>query len=122
MRRVLIVGRDVLLRDMMASLLVDMPMEVHIVSSVADVEKRCWAGYYDLVVMLDLSHFFDGSAPIALLRPSGLSFPKFFVISWQHSERNVMGLLECGVTQYLTLPVNIRRLRRKICESLNGTH
>ncbi len=112
-------GMDPLLREMIASLLADLPMEVQTTSSVGRFEKQCKSGCFDLVIVLDITLFFDGSEPVSSLRPAGLQIPKFFVISWQHSERVVMGLLECGVSQYITLPVNVCRLRRKICETLD---
>ncbi|MBQ2394874.1 MAG: response regulator [Alistipes sp.] len=121
MRKVLVVGRDALSREMTASLLADMPIVVQTAASIIDVEKSCRMGCFDLVIMLDLTPLFDGSSSISQLRPEGLRFPKFFVISRQYSEQVVMGLLECGVTQYLTFPVNVLRLRHKIYENLNGS-
>ena len=61
---------------------------------------------------------FDGTEPINILRPSGIRRPELFVFSWQHSERMVLSLFECGVSQYITFPINARRVKRKLCEAL----
>ncbi len=119
MKRVLIVGSDFLLREMTASLLADIAVEIRTAGEIAEVENECRSGAFDLVIMLDLSPFFDGSKPVALLRPAGLRRPELFVFSWQHSEDVVLSLLECGVSQYITFPLNTRRIRRKICETLD---
>ena len=44
--------------------------------------------------------------------------PRVYVLSWHHSERMVLALLERGADQCLTFPVNLTRLRRKIAEEL----
>ena len=119
MKRVLIVGSEPLMREMMAALLADIAVEIRTVNRIADAEYECRCGAFDLVIMLDLAPFFDGSEPMSLLRPRRLRRPELFVISWQHSERSVLSMFECGVTQYLTFPLNARRLRSKICKTLN---
>lgn len=107
-----------LMREMTASLLADIAAEVRTAEALADVEGECRRGLFDMVILLDLTPFFDGTEPLASLRPSGLRRPELFVLAWHHSERAVLSLLECGVSQYITFPVNIRRVRRKICETL----
>lgn len=119
MKRVLVVGSDMLLREMISSFLVDLPMEVRTAESIGIFEQECRAGVFDLVVMTELAPFFDGSDPSTILRRAGLRRPDLLVISWQHSEWAVLSLLESRVTQYVTFPINIRRVRRKICEILS---
>ena len=119
MKKILVIGSDLLLREMVASLLADFVVEVRTAGKIAAVRSECKGGAFDLVIMLDLSPFFDGSEPVALLRPVGLRRPELFVFSWQHSEHVVLSLLECGVSQYMTFPLNSRRIRRKICETLD---
>ena len=107
-----------LMREMTASLLADIAAEIRTAEALADVERECRHGLFDLVIMLDMAPFIDGSAPLAVLRPVGIRRPELFVFSWQHSERVVLSLLECGVSQYVTFPMNVRRVKRKICEAL----
>ena len=42
-----------------------------------------------------------------------------YVVAWQHSEQTVLSLLENGVDQYMTFPVNLQRLRGKVADELN---
>lgn len=106
------------MREMVAALLADVAVQVRTADAIAAVERECRGGAFDLVIMLDIAPFFDGSEPLSLLRPKGLRRPELFVLSWQHSEQCVLSLLECGVSQYLTFPLNARRIRRKICETI----
>ena len=118
MKRVLVAGSDALLREMVAAILADMPVEVRTEQDVAVAAAECRQGCFDLVVMTDLAPFFNGSEPVAMLRPDFLHRPELLVFAWQHSEYAVLSLLECGVTQYVTFPLNVRRVRRKICDML----
>ena len=118
MKRVLIAGSEKILREMIVAILADIPVEIRTVDSVDIIQSECRHGCFDLVIMLDLAPFFDGTKPIELLRPKRLRRPEIFVIAWQHSEQAVLSLLECGVSQYITLPINIRRVRDKIHETL----
>ena len=118
MKRVLIVGNDVLLCELVASLLADIAVEVITARTIVSFARESRQGMFDLVIMVDMSAYFDGSSPTTTLRPTGLSRPQLFVLSWQHSESSVLSLLECGVSQYITFPINLRRVKRKISESL----
>ena len=119
MKRVLVVGSDVMLREMAAAILADMPVEVRVVEAVEVAASECRQGCFDLVVMTDLAPFFNGSEPVKMLRPDFLHRPELVVFAWQHSEYAVLSLLECGVTQYVTFPLNVRRVRRKMCDILH---
>ena len=118
MKRVLIAGSEKILREMIAAILADIPVEIRAVDSVDIAQSECRHGCYDLIIMLDIVPFFDGSKPIEFLRPKRMRRPEIFVIAWQHSEQAVLSLLESGVSQYITFPINIRRVRHKIHESL----
>lgn len=108
------------MREMIVSMLAEMAVEVRTVDVVAHVAIECRRGEFDLVIMLDIAPFFNGSKPIATLRPRLMRRPELLVFSWQHSERVVLSLLECGVSQYVTFPINIRRIRGKICDLLES--
>ncbi len=45
--------------------------------------------------------------------------PRIFFVAWQHSEHAVLSVLDGGVDQYMTFPVNLQRLRLKVAECLN---
>lgn len=45
--------------------------------------------------------------------------PRIYVVSWLHDEQNVLSLLESGVDQYFTLPINVPRLCGKITAQIN---
>lgn len=106
------------MREMVASLLDWTDVEVHGAARAADVDHECRCGMFDLVIILGTAAFFDGSGVVARLRPQGLKRPEIFVMSWQYSEQTVMSLLECGVNQYMTFPVNMHRFRRKVRASI----
>lgn len=118
MKRVLILGTDAPMREMVASVLSDADIRVCGAGRLADVDDECRRGMFDLVVMLGAVPFFDGSDVVSRLRPHGIKRPEIFVISWQQSEQTVMSLLECGVNQYMTFPVNMRRFCRKVHDSI----
>ena len=107
-----------LIREMTASLLADISAEIRTADSLLDIAKECRLGSFDMIILLDITPLFDGSASIASIRPNGLHRPELFVLAWQHSEHTVLSLLESGVSQYITFPINIRRIKRKICETL----
>lgn len=81
---------------------------------VSSSEADCRHGRYDCVIVLGMSKFVDGRISVERLRPRGVRRPQIYVLSWHHSERAVLSLLECGVNQYITFPVDLRRLCRKI--------
>ena len=118
MKRVLIAGSEIVLREMIVTILADIPVEIRTADSIDSVLSECRHGCFDLVIMLDIAPILNGTNPIELLRPKPLRRPEIFVIAWQHSEQAVLSLLECGVSQYITLPINIRRVRHKIHETL----
>lgn len=87
--------------------------EVVLLAGTAESQRRR-AAACDAVVVLGAAHFFSGSLSAESLRPRGSRRPEIYVISWQHSEHAVLSLLECGVDQYMTLPLSLGRLRLKL--------
>lgn len=71
-------------------------------------------GEYDVVILLGAAQVVSGRFPIDEIGRRATSRPKVYVISWQHGEQTVLGILECGVNQYMTFPLNINRLLLKI--------
>ena len=68
----------------------------------------------DSVVVVGAAGFVSGAVSEAVLRRRVGRRPEIVVISWQHDEQTVVGLLECGVDQYMTLPLSLRRLCVKL--------
>ena len=73
---------------------------------------------FDLIVTLESYPFLNGCDVARRLRTSGSS-PRIYVLSWLHDEQNVLSLLESGVDQYFTLPVNVPRLCGKVTAQIN---
>lgn len=62
--------------------------------------------------------FLSGYDLARRLHVSGLR-PRIYILSWLHDEQNVLSLLESGVDQYFTLPVNVPRLCGKIAAQIS---
>ena len=120
MRQVLIIGNKGFVRDLIACAVDRAGAAAVCVSSAAEAEDDCRRGRFERVVVLGCSTFADGRVSVERLRPRGSRRPEIFVLSWHHSEHTVLSLLECGVNQYITFPVNLRRLCRKMGESVGG--
>lgn len=67
----------------------------------------------DLVIVLAVRPFIDGSELIKRIRQGNKRQPPIYVVAWQQSEQIVLSLLECGVDQYMTFPICMSRLRGK---------
>lgn len=74
--------------------------------------------HYNLILTLESYPFLNGADVARRLRRSNRR-PRIYVLSWLHDEQNVLSLLESGVDQYFTLPVNIPRLCSKITAQIN---
>ena len=70
----------------------------------------------DKVVILGSAGFVSGRLSAAAIHAAGEGGrrPEIFVVSWQHDERTVVGLIESGVDQYMTFPLSLRRLCIKV--------
>ena len=92
--------------------------EVICCSSPDQMIATCIHKQPDLVIILAIKPFIDGSELIKRIRTNDKRNPPIYVIAWQQSEQIVLSLLECGVDQYMTFPLNPARLRSKIIRSL----
>lgn len=72
----------------------------------------------DTVVVLGASWFASGRLSAAAFRSQDMPLPRIYVVSWQHNEQTVLGLIESGVDQYMTFPLSLRRLCVKLLGSL----
>ena len=118
MARLLICSEDRLLAELVRSVVADLGVEVRVALDGADFERLTGSMRYELVVVVGVRLFRGGEAWKERVRPRLLRRPELFVLAWQQSEQTVLGLLEGGADQYMTLPFNPVRLRAKIIESL----
>ena len=75
----------------------------------------------EIVIILDIAPFIDGTELLSLIRATACTRPKIYVIAWHQSEQIVLSLLECGVDQYMTFPICMSRLRMKIEAQLSNS-
>lgn len=118
MHRILIVSEDPFLRDMVRFSLAGLDAEMRCPETVPGAARLCRRVLFDLVIVLTVSPFSccDGVLP---RRAEGMRRPVVYVVAWQQSEQAVLSLLENGVDQYMTFPVNLQRLRGKVADCLN---
>ena len=72
----------------------------------------------NLILTLSVRPLLCGHDIAARIRRQNQRRTQIYVLSWLHNEQNVLSLLESGVDQYFTLPVNIPRLRGKIAAQI----
>ncbi len=117
--RILILGDDVPLRETVCHALAELPAEIHS-RSFNELLPAIRHLDFGIVILLSMSPLLSHPEIPARLRPEGLHRPVLYVISWQQTESLVLSLLESGVDQYMTLPVNFRRLRAKLTRELDN--
>lgn len=118
MPRILIRSADPIRTELVRATLAGLEVEVRVASSEELFRRLTEQLVYDLVIVLDAAPFLSGRALFRRVRPRPLRRPEIYVISWQQSEQLVVGLLESGVDQYMTFPLNPVRLRAKVITSL----
>ena len=119
--RILIVADDAVAREVIRLALAGLGAELHCAADRDAMQRCCRRLAFDVVLVLRASPFLCGGQPVRALRPAGLRRPALYVLSWQQAEQTVLSLLEEGVDQYLTFPVSLPRLRRKVAEALDET-
>ena len=93
--------------------------EVICCTSPDQIISTCIHKQPDLVIVLAVKPFINGSELIKRIRTNDKRNPPIYVIAWQQSEQIVLSLLECGVDQYMTFPICMSRLRGKSHTQLN---
>lgn len=116
--RILILSQDVLLAELVCASLEGIGAEIRLAEDLAAFERLTERLVFDLVIALHVWPFCCGAEVLRRLRPERLPRPAVYVVAWQQSEQTVLGLLECGVDQYLTFPLNLMRLRGKVIGAL----
>ncbi len=119
MYRILIVAREEPLRALVRLSLAGVRAEVRCVATLDELPEAGQGGF-DLALFVGVGSFLSGGDPVRRLRPAGERRPVIHVLAWQQTEQLVLGLLEYGVDQYMTFPVNLNRLRIKVSEALRG--
>ena len=118
MYRILIVSDDPFLRDMVRFALDGLGAEVRTPGDRSEALRLARRVLFDLVLVLAACPYADCEAMLPR-RQRGMRRPRIFFVAWQHSEHAVLSVLDGGVDQYVTFPVNLQRLRLKVAECLN---
>ncbi|MBQ9137898.1 MAG: response regulator transcription factor [Alistipes sp.] len=115
MVKILVFSPSFRMRAMIVGILTSPGVEVESVTSRRALFKRCAEKLFDRVVIEDYRLFMDGGGSVERIRTHFATRPKIVVLSTVIDEQTVLSLLECGIDQYLLLPVSPARLRRKVC-------
>ena len=113
-RNILIVSRANFLREMVRFALKDLPAAIHCTADAEGAARVADRTQLDCILLLGAAPLLGGGREAAVLRSGGVRRPKLVVVAWQHAEQTVLGLLENGVDQYMTFPVNLQRLYAKV--------
>ncbi len=89
-------------------------VNIQIVDSTDCLIEACRTHHIDLIIFLVISPYFTSMNIIEHLKQHLSQPPKTYVIAHSHSQKTILTLLECGVTQYMTFPLNLYRLRNKV--------
>ncbi|MBQ4503025.1 MAG: response regulator transcription factor [Alistipes sp.] len=116
MIKVLVFSPSFRMRAMIVGMVTCAGVEVESVTSRRALFKRCSEKLFDRVIIDDLRLFMDGEGSVRRIRAHFTERPKIFVLSSAIDQQSVVSLLECGVDEYLLLPVSPARLRRKVCQ------
>lgn len=118
--KILILSDNEIRTELIRTLLAGIDAELRTADTAACFRRQTAQTIYELVIVLGAAPFLNGSEWVERLRPRLLRRPTIYVLSWQHAEQTVLSLLECGVDQYMTLPLNPVRLRAKVIGTLMG--
>lgn len=121
MRRIVIFSDNLFLSRAVSLSLAGLGAEVCCVSSRGEWLRTCERGAVDLLIVLRAAGLLARGREVERLRRAGGN-PRLYILTWHHSERIVLALLELGADQCMTFPVNLSRLRRKVAEELTGVY
>ncbi|MBP3425965.1 MAG: hypothetical protein J6K81_04525 [Rikenellaceae bacterium] len=88
--------------------------DVVVTDSVAGLERMCLRHRFDAVISVGFEWLTSGRDTAVAVRRGGRDC-RVLVLSEACHEQAVLGVVEGGVGQYLSLPVEAHRLRRKLC-------
>lgn len=118
MARILIFSTDDLLAELVRSALMGLGAEIRTAADYAAFLRLSGRMVFDLVLVLETAPFWGGRSLFRRLRPRPLLRPEIYVVAWHQADETVLGMLECGVDQYMTFPLNLARLRAKVITAL----
>lgn len=84
---------------------------------IRSVRCLCFTGSH-LVIVMGTAAEMCRQEVMDTLRADKTRRTRVFVISWPQSEQMVRSMYRMGVNQYMTLPVSLHRLRRKVINEL----
>ena len=118
MYRILIVSEDFVLRKAVAFSLNDLDACVECADTVGAMLVLHRESPFDLVIVMGTAAEMCRQEVMDTLRADKARRTRVFVISWPQSEQMVRSMYRMGVNQYMTLPVSLHRLRRKVINEL----
>ncbi len=120
MLKILIVASDETLAYTLEMIIRAPEIEVYHICCDECIIEKCQLHHFELVIFTDIAPYFTSMNIVEHLRRTLRVVPKIYVVANSHSEGTILTLLECGVDQYITIPLNIYRLREKVHTQLKG--
>lgn len=116
--RILILSSDAVETAVVEATLAGLEAELRVARDRASFRRITERMVFDLVIVVGTGYLLSGEAFFRRVRPRPLHRPQIYVVARCEAEQTVMGLLECGVDQYMTFPLNPSRLRAKVIGAL----
>lgn len=115
MIKVLVFSPSFRMRAMIVGMVTCSDVEVESVTSRQALFRRCSEKLFDKVIIEDYRLFMNGSDAVRRIKIHCACSPRIMVLSPIMDERIVLALLDCGVDEYILLPLSPTRLRHKVC-------
>lgn len=119
MYRILIMSGDAVLRKAVAFTLNDLDAHIECTDRMETMLSLFRREAFDLVIVVGTAAQMCRHEVMETLRADKRRPPRVFVISWAQSEGVSRRMLTLGVNQYMTLPISLHRLRRKVVNELS---
>ncbi len=113
MKSIVVYSRSGELRALIKGVLAGAELKIKEVVSREKLFEWCRREEFDLLLTDDVMMFMNGSDAMLKIRNGG-ALPQIFILSHNLSEDCVMGLLEMGINQFISLPLLPERLRNKV--------
>lgn len=115
---ILIYSEESLWATLIETILSEPGIELAVARNPEQLRRMTVSRSYEVVIIVGVGLLRRGEGWLLRLRPYRLRPPEIYLVAWQHGEQTVLGMLECGVDQYMTLPLNPGRLRAKVMQAL----